>query len=256
MPEAAQFAYAQSRLQARHGARADAPVWRRLQGSGDLASYLQAAGQSPLRGWTAGLHAGNSSHDVELALRTHYRQYVGEVARWLPARWDVVVRALAQLPDLPALQHLLGGGSAPAWMRDDPALRIRASEDPATRTATLEQPELAWLASAWQREIALPLAWIDHWRTLWPDAPRQSVGLQHLGALLLRHIREIHAAVGTQTDVLRERLMNRLTGAFRRYSFQPAAACAHIGIMALDVERLRADLVERAVFGEHGETVA
>jgi len=49
-------------------------------------------------------------------------------------------------------------------------------------------------------------------------------------------------------------LLNRLTAAFRRYSFQPAAACAHIGITALDIERLRADLIERAVFAEPLET--
>lgn len=256
MPEAAQFSYAQARMQARLGDRADERAWRHLQGSGDLASYLQATGHTTLRVWTAGLHAGNSSHDIELALRMHYRLYVGEIARWLPARWDVVVRALARLPDLPALQHLLSGATAPAWMRDDPELRAFTSEHPATRAAALEVPDHAWLATAWQHEIALPTAWYDHWRSLWPDAPRQTDGLQHLGALLLGHIREIRPAAGTQTDTPRARLMHRLTAAFRRYSFQPAAACAHIGIIALDLERLRADLVDRALFGDQTEAPA
>jgi len=256
VPEAAQFSYAQARMQARLGDRADESAWRRLQGSGDLASYLQASSHTTLRAWTSGLHAGNSSHDIELALRTHFRLSVGEVARWLPVRWGVVVRALAQLPDLPALQHLLSGATAPAWMLDDPELRAFTSETPATRAAALEVPDRAWLATAWQRGIALPDAWYDHWRDLWPDAPRQTAGLQHLGALLLGHIREIRPAAGTQTDALRARLMHRLTAAFRRYSFQPGAACAHIGIIALDLERLRADLVARALFGDPGETPA
>lgn len=253
MPEAAQFSYAQARLQARLGARADDRLWRRLQGSGDLTGYLRVAAQSPLRGWTAGLHAGSSSHDIELALRTHFRLQVEEIARWLPARWTGVVRALAELPELPALQHLRAGGIAPAWMLDDPALRRFAGEPPATRADVADTPERAWLAEAWQREDALPLVWYEHWRRLWPSAAAQTAGLEHLGRLLLDHTRAIRSGGGTETDTQRLQLLNRLRIAFRRYSFQPAAACAHLGIVALDLERLRADLVERAVFGDRRE---
>ena len=250
MPETAQFRYAHARLLARHGERADDRVWRRMYSIGNLANYLQAASQTSLRIWTDGLHDGNNSHEIELTLRRHYRLYVEEIARWLPARWAVVVRPLAQLPDLPALQHLLGGGAAPAWMLDDPELRAYASENLATRTTALEQSEHAYLVTAWQKGTALPHAWHDHWRNLWPMTARQTSGLTHIGDLLFAHTREIHSDPGTQTDRLREQLMNRLTAAFRRYSFQPAAACAHIGIIVLDCERLRADLIERALFAE------
>lgn len=254
MPETERFRYAQARMQARHGERADDRVWRRLYSIGNLANYLQAASQTTLHIWTEGMHDGNNSHEIELTLRRHYRLYVEQVARWLPARWSAVVRLLAQLSDLPALQHLLSGASAPAWMLDDPELRMYTSENLATRAAALETSGHAYLATAWQQEIALPHAWYEHWRSLWPRAPQQTSGLQHIGELLLNHSQEIHSDPGTQTDRLRERLLNRLTAAFRRYSFQPAAACAHIGITALDVERLRADLIERAVFAEPLET--
>lgn len=248
MPETAQFRYAQARLQARHGERADEHLWRRLYGCGDLASYLQTASHSKLHVWTAGLHAASNSHDIELTLKRHYRRYIAEIARWLPARWAVVVRALAALPDLPALQHLLDGNTAPAWMLEDTALRAYTSENPAARAAALEQSDSAWLATAWQREIALPQAWYDHWRSLWPSASRQTAGLDYTGQMLLDHIREIPRDPAAGTQAYREHLMTRLLAAFRRYSFQPAAACAHIGIIALDLERLRADLVDRALF--------
>ena len=253
MPETARFRYVQARLQARHGDRADERVWRRLDSIGNLANYLQTAGHTTLRIWTNGLHEGNSSHEIELALRRNFRSYVAEIARWQPARWAVVVRPLAQLPDLPALQHLLGGGTAPAWMLDDPELRACSSESLTTRAAALETAGLAYLADAWQRGIALPQAWHDHWRSQWPKAPQLTAGLKHLGELLIEQTREVHSDTGTQTDRLRERLLHRLTAAFRRYSFQPAAACAHIGIVALELERLRADLIERAVFAESME---
>ncbi|MGD2112070.1 MAG: hypothetical protein PVI50_01705 [Gammaproteobacteria bacterium] len=254
MPETAQFRYAQARLQARLGARATDHDWRHPQGSGDLAGYLQAAGRTRLQAWINGLHAGHNSHAIELTLRQHYRRHVAEVAAWLPARWAVVVRALAQLPDLPALQHLLGGNTVPAWMRDDPQLRPYTSEHPATRAAALEaSAATAWLVSAWQREDALPEAWYEHWRRLWPRSPRQTTGLQHLGQLLLGHLRQLQADPGAGTDWHREQLLHRLTAAFRRYSFQPAATCALTGIIALDLERLRADLVERALFAGRGK---
>jgi len=253
MPEAAQFSYAQARLQARLGARPDDSLWRRLQGSGDLAGYLQIAAGSTLRGWTAGLHAGSSSHDIELALRVHFRRHVGEIARWLPARWTGVVQFLAQLPDLPALQYLRDGGRVPAWMLDDPALRACAGADIATRTAALEHTDHAWLARAWPGETALPEAWYAHWRRLWPQAPAQTAGLERLGRELLEHTRAIRQQPGTETGTQRQYLSNRLRALFRRYGFEPTAACAHIGIIALDLERLRADLVDRALFGDRGE---
>lgn len=250
MQEAARFRYVQARLQARHGDRADDRVWRRLDSVGNLANYLQTAGQTTLRVWTNGLHDGNSSHDIELTLRRNFRGYVEEIARWQPARWAAVVRPLAQLPDLPALQHLLGGGTAPAWMLNDPELSACSSENLAARATALDTAGRAYLADAVQRNIALPQAWLDHWRSQWPQAPQQTAGLKHLGVLLIEHAREVQSDTGTQTDRLRERLLNRLTAAFRRYSFQPAAACAHIGIVALELERLRSDLIERAVFAE------
>ena len=253
MLETARFRYAQARMLARHGDRADDRVWRRLGSTGNLANYLQAAGQTTLHTWTDGLHEGNNSHEIELTLRRHYRSYVEEIARWLPARWAVVVRPLAQLSDLAALQHLLAGETAPAWMLDDPELRAFASENLTTRAGALDASHHAYLAAAWQRGIALPDAWHNHWRSRWPKAPRLTTGLKHLGDLLIEHTRAIRSDPGAQTDRLRERLLNRLTAAFRRYSFQPAAACAHIGIVALDLERLRADLIERAVFAESME---
>jgi hypothetical protein len=47
-----------------------------------------------------------------------------------------------------------------------------------------------------------------------------------------------------------EALATSLGAAFRRHSFKPAAACAHLGLVALDLERLRGELVQRALFEE------
>ena len=54
----------------------------------------------------------------------------------------------------------------------------------------------------------------------------------------------------TRADVqgLRAILDQSLTAAFRRHSQQPAAIFCHLGLVALDLERLRGGLVRRAVF--------
>ena len=51
-------------------------------------------------------------------------------------------------------------------------------------------------------------------------------------------------------SVSRQQLVSGLNHAFRRYSFEPAAACAHLGLVALDLERLRWELLQRSLFAE------
>jgi hypothetical protein len=45
-------------------------------------------------------------------------------------------------------------------------------------------------------------------------------------------------------------LRTRLAFVFRRYSFQPAAAFAHLALVALDLQILRGALVRRALVPE------
>jgi hypothetical protein len=40
-----------------------------------------------------------------------------------------------------------------------------------------------------------------------------------------------------------------LTRLFRRHAARPAAAYAHLGLLALDIQRLRAGLLRRRLFG-------
>lgn len=248
MNHAARFAYAQVRLQARHGERPDDRVWRRLESVGELANYLQVARNTALRPWVSGLHPGHGAHDIELTLRQQYRRTIDEVAHWMPAGWRGPVSWVRRLPDLPALQHLLTGAVAPGWMRDDPELRLYASETPAARVQALQSTECAALLKGWQRGEPLSAAWLEHWRTLWPGAPRLAAGLEALARLLRRHLGALSLYSGAASAPLHESLSRELNYAFRRYSFEPAAAFAHLGLVALDVQKLRDQLLQRALF--------
>ena len=247
MNNVARFAYAQARLQARHGQRADEQVWRRLHSTGDLANYLQLARQTVLRPWVIGIDSSQNSHDIEFSLRRQFCRCVDDVSRWLPADWRAALQDLKHLPQLPALQHLLNGASVPAWMLDDPGLRHFASENTGWRTEAIQASEYGYLVQAWQRGETLYGAWYDNWRHQWPGSARPKVAMEQLGRLLLQHIRS-QDPTGTSTRQRRQVLESRLNGVFRRFSFQPAAAFAHLALVALDLEQLRGDLLSRKLF--------
>lgn len=248
MSESARFAYAQARVQARHGARPDEALWRRLQSNGELGSYIQAVQRTRLREWVLGMHPSQSSHELELALRRRFRGYVDEVAHWLPGRWFATVQWARRLPDLPALQHLLAGEAVLPWMLEDAELRPFASENLSQRLEALRDSDCAELVAAWQQDRPLHEGWLAAWKRRWPRAPGRVEGLLHLSRLLGRHFHALRAESGSDTERERARLEQQLVGALRRHGFQPAAACAHLGLVALDLERLRRELAVRALF--------
>jgi hypothetical protein len=253
MNAGARFAYAQARLQARHGMRPTEQLWRRLASTGDLANFLQQAQHSTLRPWVLGMQATQTSHTLELSLRQHFRRYIDEVACWLPENWGAVVRSARRLPDLPLLQHLLRGESAPPWLLEDAELRPFTAENMATRLEAMRNSGCDYLATASQRGDPLALAWLEHWQRQWPASRRFAGGLAYLARLLRRYLQQARAGHVSANGLSRQQLVSGLTHAFRRYSFEPAAACAHLGLVALDLEKLRAELLQRRLFAETAE---
>ncbi len=246
----ARFAYAQARLQARHGLRPQEAVWRRLASTGDLANYLVAARRTQLRPWTEGIQSADTSHALEYHLRQQFRRYVEDVAHWLPVQWRACIIWIRHLPDLPALQFLLQAESAPGWMRDDPDLSKFTTDSKSAVFDTLPGSDRAYLSDAWRRGVPLYEAWFEHWQCLWPAKRDLRNGLVDLGHLVRQHLHDEQAAALPAASHLQETLAAGLNSAFRRYSFKPAAACAHLGLVALDVKRLRGELVHRALFDE------
>jgi hypothetical protein len=102
------FAYAQARIQARHGERAGGAVWARLDASKSLAQYLESARGTGLERWTRSLGARDSVDRIDSALRHSLRAYFREAATWVPAPWAPSVSRVAELIDLPLGEEALG----------------------------------------------------------------------------------------------------------------------------------------------------
>jgi hypothetical protein len=250
--------YAQARLQARYGERADEALWQQLAVTKELGPLLETAHRSPLRRWVAGIDAGATLHDIELNLRARLRDHVSEVATWMPAPWRAAIAWTGTLADLPALLHLARGGAPLAWMAKDAPLAPWVNLDDETRAKRLRAGPLAFVAPLWdllqaaasirdeRLRTAVLRAWRDAWRRLWPSQSADGeAALSQLEHALVRHVNAFGALAPDRTADARREVARRMAVMFRRAAQLPAVAFAYLAIVALDLERLRAELVRR-----------
>jgi len=256
MSVTATFAYVQVRMQARHGARPDETVWRQLQGTSDFANYLQLARHTPLRNWVSTLDPDQGSDDIEGELRRLFRRHVDEVAGWVPPAWRPAVLWMRRLPDLPALQYLLGAEPVPVWIQHDAELREMGCLPVDSRRELMEQSDCQIFLTAFQTGESLADAWMSHWQTLWPRTVRQDEGLEKFGQALHRYLLVLQADSCESLQTRCETLSVQLVSVFRRYSFQPAAVFSFLALTALELARLRGDLQVRQLFATNLEQVA
>lgn len=249
MIECGSLEYAQVRVQARHGRRADEAAWRRIEPVRDFGAMLEAARATALRPWLAGLTAGSGAHDVERVLRGHWRARVAELASWIAPPWRAAMLWCAPVPDLPILQHLADGGGSLAWMRDDPLLSALHDAEPPARAAVLAAGPLAALARGWGEPHSVYDAWSSEWVA---RVPRGALGtdsaLRALARTLRAHLAEFAVASPGDGASLRRALAARLAPAFRGAVLDPAAPFVHLAACALEFERLRGELLLRVAF--------
>jgi hypothetical protein len=248
------FAYSQARLQARYGARPSIADWSQIAATADLGALLQVLRASPLAGWTGRLGSRPGIHDIERRARDEWLRRVDEVAGWQPQAWRNAILWLRWIAYLPALQKLARGGKARAWMRDDPVLGPIVAREPRERATALRRTPLAPLAGGFHPPHEVAAAWTRHWRMLWPS---RDAGREPIEALIrmTSHERRLLAQLPDSvrsTDALRA-LDRRFQLGFRRHPLSPAAAVAYLGLLALDLRRMRGALATRAL---HDATAA
>src|SRR5512144_2342732 len=236
--------YAQARLAARYGERPDELAWRRIEHLRELPALLDAARLTAFGRWLGGIDSASTPHEIDRALRERFRALVAEIASWMPPEWQPSVSWCALVVDLPAIQHLARGGAAPSWMRDDEALRALADLAAAGPGAG---GALAPFAPAWSEPTRVAGLWRAEFRRRLPE-PYEGSLIAELGRVLHDHLAAFHDPAVRDGWPLRRALQARLVLVFRRATLDPAAAFVFLAIAALDLERLRAELVRRAAF--------
>jgi len=245
--------YALTRVHARHGQRLDEAGWRRVESSRDLGLYLAAVRSTQLADWANGFDPEHDCHTFERALREQWRSYVDHVAAWHPQAWQAWLAWLAWLPGLSLLAQLARREPAPAWMLADPVYGPLAPGTPTDRSAALARTALAPLQSALAGQISVSAAWQAHWHTLrpTPDAPTQ----QSLELLLqaLRQHQQGLARAADSAESSRAELTRRLQRLLRIAAGTVIVTVCHLGLVALDLERLRGGLARRRLFAGQAE---
>jgi hypothetical protein len=242
------YAYAQARLQARYGSRPSDADWAHVAATADLGALLQVLRGSPVGRWTGRLGSRPGVHEIERRLREEWLRDVDEIAGWQPAPWREGVRWLRWIVYLPTLQKLARGGRPPAWTRADPVLAPVVAHDPRDRAAALRRTALAPLAAGFSVPAATVQAWTRHWRQLWPSQGAARRPLE----LMLRQVARLEAQLAAlptaaRADEALRRFEHDLELLFRRNPLSPAAAVAHLGLLALDLRRVRGALATRAL---------
>ena len=239
------WSYVQARLQARYGERLDEADWRALEAARSLDQFIDRSRATSLRRFTERLNAGMSSHAIERALRTAWRDYVAELAGWSAAEWRPAIAWTAPFPDLPVIDGLLRG-EASNWAQHDAGLAQFLQRDP---RVVLEKSPLKALLPAPKRELTLPARWYAHWRSLWPQGSAERRALTTLTETIKAHIARLDRAGPQDVNAsYRRDLAQKVTRMFRRHAGTPVAVFCHLALVALDLERLRGDLVRRALF--------
>ncbi len=245
------FANAQARLQARY---ADLPAeadWQRLVAARDIATYLEEAREGALRDWVKGFSAESSCHDLERGLRAHLNDSVELVVRLFPAPWQAAVDWWRWVPLLALFEHLAAGGRMPSWAVQggllDGLLDSNGEIDRASAIAIGVGPLLD--PRVVRQAGGVGACWRQQWRLRWPRCDeRTRTRMRELSILLAAHVDIYRSSAPEHAWTSRQVLRERLRQLFHLRVLQPAAGFIYLGLITLDLERLRRAVIDRLLF--------
>lgn len=244
------FAYTQARVQARYAGLPLEADWRRISGTRGLGGWLEEARGGPLKHWVKGFSAASDVHDLEAGIRKLLLAEIDAVAGFVPEPWRAAVHWTRWLALLPVLERIGAGAELPAWVRRSPCIAALLDEAGAAQPARLRRAGLAALLTT---DPPQPLAqrWGLLWRARWPDSAGPGAAqLDALAARLARHLDAFRRSDPARAWTLRQQLRERLQTEFHRLGLAPAMPFIYLALVALDLERLRRALLDRALFPE------
>ena len=225
------YGYVQARVQARYAVLPNESIWRHIGALKSLAGFLEEARGTVLAQWVFGLSGNSSAEEIESQLQQQFHSTIIETADWFDEQWRPAVLWLSTLVQLPTLDYLIRSN--------------KSVED------SISDPLLLELVDQKLQNSDILQAWVDKWKTQWPNlSGRNFQNLEFLLQLLQQHWTQFSSLSVNETWQARSDLQVRLRLLFRRHVLQPSMAFVYLCLVALCLERLRAELLRRALFPE------
>ncbi len=223
------YGYLQARVQARYAVLPDENIWRHIGALKSLTGFLEEARSTVLSHWVFGLTGSSSTDEIESQLKRQFTATVMETADWFDEQWQPAVRWLPTLLELPVLDYLIRSGKATEDAVTDPLLK-QLLDNASDHSTILE-------------------AWFEKWHSQWPALSTLNIhGMELLFQLLKQHSNQFPLLPVDQTWQARIELQLSLKLLFRRQLLQPSMGIIYLCLVALSLERLRAELLRRALF--------
>jgi hypothetical protein len=253
MNAAPRLAYAQARVQAR---LADLPAeqeWERLASARTLSAYLEEARSTGFAGWVRAFSGLSQPHDLERGCLTIARESVRITADWAPAGWRPAIEWLVWLPTVSVLEHLARDLPLPEWVAaNDPLRALVTTEGGLDRQAVAAAGLSDLLATGRPEQVGA--AWAAAWRARWPHCGgRCRHQMAELVQVVHDHLDAFRRGSSAAAWGARRTLRARLRILLHLRPVQPVVLFAYLGILFIDLERLRGALLSRAVFERSGE---
>lgn len=243
-------AFAQARIQAAYAALPGETHWRQLRGVRTLAAYLEEARGGPLRVWVKGFSSQSDAHAIERGLRASFIEAVQQTAKVSPQPWRAAIGWWRILPYLPLLASYRRDRGLPAWALADPHLAPLAGADRDLDCDALAAAGFAQLVP----HLGDPNAIAAQWRRQWDTFTSEIEGgdgstIRSLSDRLGQHMHGFSAAGCARAWDARQALREALRVDFHRSLMTPVIPFLYLSLLALDLERLRRALLDRACFG-------
>jgi len=250
------FGYLQARVQARFAQLAGNELWSRLGAIDEFSAYLEESRTTNLSPFIAGISADSNSHDIDLSVRRVFLHQLIELNSWMPKTWRSATLWLQWLPDIPLLSYLLEQQHAAPWMYHDKRLALMFKDQDVNVEQALTKAGAACLMSDGTSSASMFNMWLQHWPNLWPvQSGHLYRGIEELITLIHNYQVEFVALSCDQTWLARAELQQTLRLFFRRNLLQPAMAFAYLALISVQMERLRAELLQRLLYSQRSALV-
>jgi hypothetical protein len=247
------LAYAHARVQAHLTRLPSDQDWERLASARTLSAYLEEARSSGFAAWVRPFSGLSQPHDLERGCLAIARDSVRVTADWAPPGWRMAIEWLAWIPALVVLEHLLRSGVLPDWVAtNDPLRGLVAADGVLDPDAVAAAGLTEFLDRADPEELGE--RWNVRWRGCWPIC-RGSCrrDLVALAGLVQDHLDVFRRGSSSTAWDERRALRARLRTFLHLHPVRPVALFAYLGILFIDLERLRGALLSRAVFESSGD---